>query len=95
MLWDPRLRTMVDGLTSGGRSSPSFHARTTGAHPSACTPWSENGRGSTRPTSTSWPKARSTLVMRLAPAMGETTWRGSVQPICSAISKPTVFEPSP
>ena len=34
-------------------------------------------------------------VVAMAPAMGETTWRGSVQPICSAISKPTVFEPSP
>ncbi len=42
----------------------------------------------------SWPKALSTFVIRLAPAIGQTTWRGNCQPPCSASSKPTVFEPS-
>ena len=89
-----RLRTMVSGLTGLGWASPAFQAPEMGAQPAGCAPWRRKGRASTSPSSTSWRKARSILVSMLPPAIGTTTWPGSRQPRCSAISKPTVFDPS-
>ena len=38
---------------------------------------------------------RSLLEISDPPAQGTTTWSGALQPSCSAISNPNVFEPSP
>ena len=52
-------------------------------------PWA-----STRPSRINSSKAFLILVINEPPAMGTTTLSGRRQPSCSAISKPTVFEPS-
>ena len=85
---------MVSGLTGRIASEPSLKAAETGEQPVACAPKTAYGLSSTRPRAISSWNALSTLVSWEPDATGMTIWSGSRQPSCSAISKPSVLEPS-
>ena len=89
-----RERAMVLGRCGRMSSVPSLTAVEMGEQPLACAPKKRTGLLSTRPSSISSLNAFRILRISEPPAMGQTTLSGSRQPSCSAISYPTVFEPS-
>ena len=86
-------RAIVLGRT-GATFVPSANASATGEQPSACAPINRGCAPSTRPSSRSSLKPWCTFENIAPDAIGATTASGNVQPSCSAISKPSVFEPS-
>ena len=86
-------RAIVFGRT-GFTFSPLWNAVATGEQPSACPPKSRGVVPSTSPSSSSSPKPWCTFENIAPEAIGAMTASGSSQPSCSAISKPSVFEPS-
>src|SRR5579875_879988 len=85
---------IVAGRTGRTTSCPAANAADTGAHPLAWAPNTRHGVWGTRPRPTSSPNALSTFTSCAPEAIGTTTCSGSRQPSCSAISKPSVFDPS-
>src|SRR3954451_21206936 len=85
---------IVDGRTGCTTSWPALYAADTGEHPVAWAPNTLYGDPSTSPSCDSSRQALSTFVSSAPDATGTTTCSGSRQPSCSAISEPTVFEPS-
>src|SRR6202011_5160467 len=87
-------RAMVLGFCGSKRASPRFTALEIGEHPVACAPKNFPDFSSTQPSVTSSRNPLAILPISEPPAMGTTTLSGSLQPSCSAISKPCVFDPS-
>ena len=85
---------MVAGFCGSISALPVFTAVEMGEHPVACAPKNFTGLSSTKPSLLSSSNAFLILVINDPPAMGTTTLSGKRQPSCSAISKPTVFDPS-
>jgi hypothetical protein len=81
-----RLLAMVSGLTGRIASVPALNAVATGEQPVAWAPKIVYGLSSTSPRVMSSWNALSTLVSCEPDATGITTWSGSRQPSCSAIS---------
>ena len=77
---------MVSGLTGATTSWPALNACATGEQPVAWAPKIRYGLSSTRPSLISSRNPLSTLVSCEPDATGMTTWSGSRQPSCSAIS---------
>jgi hypothetical protein len=85
---------MVAGFCGSISVLPVFTAVEMGEHPVACAPKNFTGFSSTNPIFTSSSNAFLILTINDPPAIGQTTLSGKRQPSCSAISKPTVFDPS-
>src|SRR6516162_8363096 len=85
---------IVAGRTGRTTSCPAANAADTGAQPVAWAPNTRHGACGTRPSETSSPNPLSTLTSWAPEAIGTTTWAGSRQPSCSAISKARVLDPS-
>src|ERR1035441_1766895 len=86
---------MVFGRCGSISSQYCLTAVEIGEHPDACAPKNFTGFGSTSPRRISSSNAFLIFVISDPPAIGTTTLSGNFQPSCSAISYPTVFEPSP
>ena len=89
-----RERAMVAGFCGSMSGLPALTAVEIGEQPVACAPKNFTGLASTRPSAINSSKAFLIFVMSEPPAIGTTTLSGRRQPNCSAISKPTVFDPS-
>jgi len=85
---------MVSGRTGRTTSCPAANAADTGEQPVAWAPNTRHGVCGTRPSEVSSEKPLSTLTSWAPDAIGTTTCSGSRQPSCSAISKPSVLDPS-
>jgi hypothetical protein len=85
---------MVSGRTGRTTSCPAANAADTGEHPVAWAPNTRHGLCGTRPSAVSSVKPLSTFTSWAPDAIGTTTCSGSRQPSCSAISKPSVLDPS-
>ena len=74
--------------------SPLANARTTGAHPAACTATIRGVFAPIQPSPASSASALRMPIRPTPPPVGQTMTSGTRQPSCSAISSPIVFFPS-